>query len=132
MFNNTETGFMMTFTNGYSISVQWGPGHYCGNRSGSVFSGFQPYESKTAEIAAFRPDESYLQLGVNDDVAGWVLADEVAEYIAILSGPNPEDACHKISTWTSSGLEERYRRTTGISYFAGHSQESTEARTIDA
>ena len=129
MFNNTETGFMMTFKNGYSISVQWGPGHYCGNRSGSLFSGFQPYESKTAEIAAFRPDESYLQLGVNDDVAGWVLADEVAEYIAILSGPNPEDACHKISTWASSGLEERYLRHT--TYFAGHSQESTALRTMD-
>jgi len=132
MFNNTETGFMMTFKNGYSISVQWGTGHYCGNRSNARFTGFKPFESKTAEIAAFRPDESYLQLSENDDIVGWVLADEVAEYISILSGPNPEDACHKIPVWTSSGLDERYRRTTGISYFAGHSQESTESQTIDS
>ena len=114
MFKNTETGFIMTFKNGYSISIQWGPTHYCGNRSlaPSMFSGFKPFESKTAEIAAFRPNDTYLQLGENDDVAGWVLADEVAEYISTLSGPNPEDACHKIPVWTSSGLEERYLRTT--------------------
>ena len=131
MFNNTETGFMMTFINGYSISVQWGTGHYCGNRSNARFTGFEPFESKTAEIAAFRPDESYIQLSENDDVAGWVPADEVAKYITILSGPNPEDACHKIPVWTSSGLEERELDKL-ISYFAGHSQESTESRTIDA
>ena len=96
MFKNTETGFIMTFKNGYSISVQWGPTHYCENRSlaPSMFSGFEPFESKTAEIAAIRPNGSYLQLGENDDVVGWLLADEVARYIATLSGATPEDACH--------------------------------------
>jgi len=130
MFKNTETGFIMTFKNGYSISVQWGPTHYCENRSlaPSMFSGFEPFESKTAEIAAFRPNGTYLQLGENDDVAGWVLADEVAEYIATLSGPNPENACHKIPSWRE-GMTENLRHTT---FFAGHSQESTELRTTDA
>jgi len=128
MFNNTETGFIMTFKNGYSISVQWGPGQYCANRSASVFTGFEPFVSSTAEIAAMRPNGSYLHLSENDDVAGWVLADEVAGYIATLSGPNPEDACHQISAWVSSGLEDHYQRRTvsHTTYFAGRSQESTE------
>jgi len=95
MFNNTETGFAMTFENGYSISVQWGPAHYCDNRSSMYrFTDFKPHESRTAEIAAFRPDDSYLRLGENDDVVGWISADKVAQYIATLSGPTPEDACH--------------------------------------
>ena len=97
MFNNTETGFVMTFSNGYTISVQWGPMHYCTNRNlnGRIPMGFQPYESRTAEIAAIRPDNSYLRLGEHDDVVGWVSADEVAQYINPLSGPYPEDACSK-------------------------------------
>ena len=29
-FNSTHNkGFRMTFENGFSISVQWGPGNYC-------------------------------------------------------------------------------------------------------
>ena len=95
MFNNTETGFALTFDNGYTISVQWGPMNYCANRDFNTWNGeFKPYESKTAEIAAIRPNGSYLQLGENDDVVGWLLADEVARYITTLSGPTPEDACH--------------------------------------
>jgi hypothetical protein len=97
MFNNTETGFALTFDNGYTISVQWGPMHYCGNRDLNtpwIGGEFQPYESRTAEIAATRPNGSYLQLGEYDDVVGWLLADEVARYITTLSGATPEDACH--------------------------------------
>jgi len=99
MFNNTETGFAMTFSNGYTISVQWGPMNYCENRSSLLDSSwptleFQPHESRTAEIAAKRPNGSYLQLGEYDDVVGWLLADEVVQYITTLSGENPEYACH--------------------------------------
>ena len=97
MFNNTETGFILTFDNGYTISVQWGPMHYCGNRdlnTSWIGGEFQPYESRTAEIAATRPNGSYLKLGEYDDVVGWLLADEVARYITTLSGATPEDACH--------------------------------------
>ena len=97
MFNNTETGFALTFDNGYTISVQLGPMHYCGNRdlnTSWIGGEFQPYESRTAEIAATRPNGSYLKLGEYDDVVGWLLADEVARYITTLSGATPEDACH--------------------------------------
>jgi len=111
----------MTFENGYTISVQWGTMHYCGNRDlgANVEMGFQPYESKTAEIAATRPNGTYLRLGEGDDVVGWLCTDEVAAYIDTISGPNPEDACYEIP----SDIEKpRVRHTT---YFAGHSQEST-------
>ena len=111
MFNNTETGFAMTFSNGYTVSVQWGPGHYCGNRSMSLFTGFEPFESKTAEIAAWRPDKSYLHLGENDDVVGWLTADEVAQYIATLAGPNPENACHLQCTICPSTITYRGHKT---------------------
>ena len=103
MFNNTETGVIMTFKNEYQISIQWGPGNYCSNRRSMLSpltscNGFQLHESRTAEIAAFRPDGTYLHLGDYDDVVGWLSADEVAGYITIISGPNPESACRPVPT----------------------------------
>ena len=107
MFNMTETGFHVTFKNGYKLSVQWGEGNYCSNRRSVLESftscnGLQLHESRTAEIAAFRPDDTYLHLGDYDDVVGWLSADEVADYIAIISGPNPESACKPIPTIDSA------------------------------
>ena len=100
-FKNTPMGFAMTFENGYTISVQWGPGNYCATRNNSnlykdnPFTGeHKTYESNTAEIAAWKPDGTWLHLSEYDDVAGWLTADKVAEYIAVLSGSNPMRAEH--------------------------------------
>ena len=100
-FKNTPMGFAMTFENGYTISVQWGPGNYCATRNNSnlykdnPFTGeHKTYESNTAEIAAWKPDGTWLHLSEYDDVAGWLTADKVAKYIAVLSGSNPMQAEH--------------------------------------
>ena len=100
-FKNTPMGFAMTFENGYTISVQWGPGNYCATRNNSNLYKDNPfmgehktYESNTAEIAAWKPDGTWLHLSEYDDVAGWLTADKVAEYIAVLSGSNPMQAEH--------------------------------------
>ena len=98
-FKNTPMGFAMTFENGYTISVQWGPGNYCATRNNEEFIKQNPftgehrtYESHTAEIAAWGPDGEWLHLSEHDDVAGWLTADKVAEYIAVLSGSSPKQA----------------------------------------
>ena len=100
-FKNTPMGFAMTFENGYTISVQWGPGNYCATRNNSnlykdnpVTGEHKTYESNTAEIAAWKPDGTWLHLSEYDDVAGWLTADKVAKYIAVLSGSNPMQAEH--------------------------------------
>ena len=100
-FKNTPMGFAMTFENGYTISVQWGPGNYCATRNNEEFIKQNPftgehrtYESHTAEIAAWGPDGEWLHLSEHDDVIGWLTADKVAKYIAVLSGSNPKRAEH--------------------------------------
>ena len=103
-FKNTPTGFAMTFENGYTISVQWGPGNYCASknqdgvrysiRDNPFTSEHKTYESHTAEVAAWKPDGTWLRLGEHDDVVGWQNADEVAQYITVLSGATPENALY--------------------------------------
>jgi hypothetical protein len=87
-FTKTDNGFHIKFENGYTISVQFGPGNYCANRTSS----FASYQSlfddlkkakesskvscKDAEIAVFTPGGEFLSLG-NDQVAGWKSVDQV-------------------------------------------------------
>ena len=103
-FKNTPMGFAMTFENGYTIAVQWGPGNYCASRNqdgvrysirdNPFTSEHKTYESHTAEVAAWKPDGTWLRLGEHDDVVGWVTADRVAQYITVLSGATPEKAIY--------------------------------------
>ena len=115
-FKNTPMGFAMTFENGYTISVQWGPANYCATRnlSGSLYDNpftgeHKTYESHTAEIAAWRPDGTWLHLSEYDDVVGWVTADKVADYITVLSGSEPEQAVHL--AWTEGRLKSTKHST---------------------
>lgn len=77
MFNHCPNGFHMTFENGYTISVQWGPGNYCDNRSAHY--GEAKSVSKTAEVAVWNSADEWVKLGDNDDVLGWVTTDRVLE-----------------------------------------------------
>lgn len=87
-------GFLMSFENGLTISVQWGPGNYCKNYSKKyeVHDGRQMMidcESENAEVAVWDTKTGkYLHAGdflndpdAVDDVLGWLSADEVAEII---------------------------------------------------
>lgn len=104
MFTITDhRGFHMKFANGYSVSVQWGTGNYCERRSYVSGSYDAPardrnWSSPTAEVAVFDPAGEFTRVpnaGIdwNDDVAGWVNADDVATLItAVAAIPAPVPA----------------------------------------
>ena len=87
MFTNTETGFMMEFPNGWIISVQWGPNHYCHGRAN--YRGVNPfdgqhhkYTSENAEVAVMHKDsDDFYPLQPGDDVIGYMPTPIVNEYI---------------------------------------------------
>jgi hypothetical protein len=83
-------GVHLTFSNGYSISIQWGPGNYCDHyhkpfdRMSSEACGSDG--SDTAEVAVFK-DGNWVNPPIpewetGDDVCGWRNADDVAAIIA--------------------------------------------------
>ena len=93
MFCITEgRGFQMTFANGWTVSVQFGPYTYCSNRDLNPRSG-ESYDraardagqqgSIDAEIAAW--DRNYVWYDFGDDtVKGWVDPDGVADFIEMI------------------------------------------------
>jgi len=76
---NVACGFTMTFTNGNTISVQFGLGNYGSNRNESK------NETKLAEIAMWNKKGVWYHFDNINDVKGWVTADEVAEWIHFAS-----------------------------------------------
>lgn len=78
MKTDWNTGFQMTFENGWTVSVQWGKGNYISNRNcGDT--------SDTAEIAAWDENDKWYRFD-HDVVKGWCKADEVADFIAMVKG----------------------------------------------
>lgn len=79
-------GFHLTFENGYTLSVQFGPMNYCEhhhnpdyhapNYSGGI------WESENAEIAIIQPDGDFKRLPNDDTVDGYQSVDDVARLIA--------------------------------------------------
>lgn len=76
-------GFQLTFENGYTISVQWGPMNYCEKRDYSPHAYDMPmkalvWQSKDAEVAAWRDKSApWLKLGQGDDVIGHLTTNQV-------------------------------------------------------
>jgi hypothetical protein len=83
-------GFYTTFENGWSISVQWGPGNYCdrhsiGNYNAPMETDNGAWTSDTAEIAIIHDEtETWYSFG-NDTVLGHQTPDEVANWIGEVS-----------------------------------------------
>lgn len=85
-------GFQITFSNGVTLSVQFGFGNYCNNRNGDMFDVQGQTASKTAEIALFDKEgnwitkEALVATGINfdpdDDVEGYVTPDQIALLMA--------------------------------------------------
>jgi len=94
----------MTFDNGYTVSVQFGPANYIDNRS---FTSGKPWikldvdeeeycfssldleyghnGSPNAEIAVWDEDNVWVALSPHDDVVGWLSADTVAQVITLVA-----------------------------------------------
>jgi hypothetical protein len=71
-------GFHITFENGYTASVQFGPGSYCGDSPiPRDFLDFEAskktdlWESKNAEIACWGPDREFVHLDDGAHVSGY-------------------------------------------------------------
>ena len=76
MKTDFNTGFQMTFENGWTVSVQWGPGNYISDRGHNGMS-------EDAEIAAWDKDGNWYYFeDQNDNVKGWVSADEVSRFMS--------------------------------------------------
>jgi hypothetical protein len=64
-------GFHIQFDNGWTASVQWGPGSYGDNHCNSDFSsGRCDWDSDTAECAAWDKDSNWHDFG-GDQVEGY-------------------------------------------------------------
>jgi len=83
MLKSTENkGFELTFTNGYTISVQFGRGNYCINcRTEQNPFMRDIWESSDAEIAVFDPKGNCIALEGTNYALGYLNADEVAQWI---------------------------------------------------
>ena len=88
MFSATgNKGFSITFENGNTVSVQWGPGNYCDSQGAAydapvkAIEDNQPWTSGTAEVAAWDKDGKWHNCG-HDQVKGWLSPAEVVEFLS--------------------------------------------------
>jgi hypothetical protein len=75
----------MTFANGWTVSVQFGPGNYCEHHYDGIAEFDAPqkkhiWEAMQAEIAAWNSKDQWLPFEY-DTVAGYKSANEVLEFI---------------------------------------------------
>jgi len=80
-------GFSITFSNGWTISVQFGAGHYCQARNSDVLLGGR-HSSSNAEVAILNPSNDFIQPeGFYGDgcVMGWISPEDVSRLIQWVS-----------------------------------------------
>lgn len=81
-FDIGTTGFHMTFENGWTVSVQFGPGHYCNNH----LKENAPSGSNNAEIAAWNKEYVWHHFHEeNDDVKGFCSPNEVLQFMNMIA-----------------------------------------------
>lgn len=70
-------GVHFTFPNGWTVSVQWGPGNYSDNHANMTKFSEPADDSNTAEVWAWDKDDN-----ADGEPRGWQSVDEVFDYIA--------------------------------------------------
>ena len=106
MFRSCENkGFQLSLSNGFTVSVQWGPGNYCDARSFKYDAPMKVeegcWESETAEVAAWATGDgcdSSKWVHVKgfhngDDVVGNLTTDRVVDFIAAVAAMNQPRTC---------------------------------------
>ena len=81
MIKVSPKGFYMTFSNGWTVSVQFGEFNYCDNKYQDARS-----ECANAEVAVFDRNGTFYRLTPHDDVEGYVEPDKIANIIQMVSG----------------------------------------------
>lgn len=76
-------GVHLKLDNGWTISVQWGPGTYSSNHGDMSFDAWKrpAKDSLTAEIAAWKDEGEMIPWPEGDTVRGWQSWDEVQAVI---------------------------------------------------
>jgi len=84
--SHNNTCFQLTFANGYTISVLFGPGSMSSNRNSSRV-GTTWISSPNAEVAVWHGDGDFLAFGEDDQSAAlsWVTPDQLAQVIQIVA-----------------------------------------------
>lgn len=78
-------GFQLTFENGCTISVQFGPGNYCQNRSADFNAPMEKsrWASVDAEVAILLPNGDFHQITDYDKAEGWQTVEDVCRWIEV-------------------------------------------------
>ena len=90
--DNSNTGFQITFDNGYTVSIGIGWGHYCDNRVDKELkleSADIP-KSYTCETAIIKPNRKFLKYK-GGRVQSYQTANDVAETIAYIKTLEPNN-----------------------------------------
>lgn len=77
-------GFQITFANGCTASIMFGPSNYCERRSYSSFTGnLENHDSPDAEVAAWDADGTWLidMATEGDSVKGWISPNKVVNFL---------------------------------------------------
>lgn len=79
-------GFHILFENGWTASVQWGPGNYCDNKDNRKLLNGEERECGAmgcgnAEIAAWPKDGSMIELKDGNTVLGWQTPAQVLAFL---------------------------------------------------
>ena len=78
---NDNKGFQITFDNGYTVSVQFGPGNYGSNRAETYLTTMNmPQSAALAETALIAPNGDFVAYK-DDDVQGYQTASDVLELL---------------------------------------------------
>jgi hypothetical protein len=97
MFRTTmNKGFQMTFENGMTISVQFGYGNYSSNRDEAPMDARTAtgIHAETAEIAVWDAEGRWMNFP-DEQVKGWVSADDVADYIIKVKNATSIEELHE-------------------------------------
>jgi hypothetical protein len=108
-FNKTPMGFQLDFPNGWTASVQWGPGNYCTNRdmqANAFRDDIKWLGSETAEIAAWVTNlrttsttDGWYKFEDGQEVQGWQNVDSVMEFLnRVSSFPSTSFTTTKVLT----------------------------------
>ena len=86
-------GFLITFANGYSASVQYGLGNYCERRDMTSLTLVEPepdeITSHDFELAVWKDrDKEWVPLSPGDSVKGWIPFDMLPRVLALVQDAN--------------------------------------------
>lgn len=87
-----KKGFHITFANGWTVSVQFGPGNYCQNYDREIAQDEERCGrdgSYNAEVAAWPRNGAMVSLG-GDTVEGWQKPDDVLRLMQAAASAAPD------------------------------------------